>query len=264
MGARAELDRLLAEAEARQLGGWDFSWLGERMRTTSPTWDFDALVADRARVSPNLLDLGTGGGEWLAGLPYRPPETVATEAWEPNVAVARARLEPLGVSVVAVEAAPDNVEQAGGEPRGRLPFPAAAFELVVSRHESYVPGEIARVLAPTGRFLTQQVGTGRYDELHEALGLPTRPASRRPWTLPLAVSQLHDAGLRVVESAETELETAFADVGALAWFLKAAPWVVPGFSIPEQRGALAELDRRIESEGPYVIREPSFWLEALR
>ena len=262
MGEDPELARLLVEAEDRPLGGWDFGWLGERIGTTSPPWDFQAIVERRARESPDLLDLGTGGGEWLSGLRRRPPRTVATEPWKPNVAVARSRLEPLGVSVVEVEAAPDNVDQASDEPR--LPFRPASFSLVLSRHESYVPSEVARVLAPGGRFLTQQLGTGRYDDLHEALGVPARPASRGPWTLALAVEQLHSAGLRVIDSAEAELETSFADVGALAWFLKAAPWVVPHFSLREHRAALAELHRRIAAEGPYVIREPSFWLEAVR
>jgi cyclopropane fatty-acyl-phospholipid synthase-like methyltransferase len=63
-------------------------------------WDYTATVLEHARRSPDLLDLGTGGGEWLAALPYRPARTVATEAWPPNVSVARGRLKPLGTEVV--------------------------------------------------------------------------------------------------------------------------------------------------------------------
>ncbi|MDQ3823081.1 MAG: class I SAM-dependent methyltransferase, partial [Actinomycetota bacterium] len=81
MSEEAELRRLLAEAEARPLGGWDFGWLGDRMRSGELPWDFTAIVVERARRSPDLLDLGTGGGEWLASLPHRPPRTVATEGW---------------------------------------------------------------------------------------------------------------------------------------------------------------------------------------
>ncbi len=77
---------------------------------------------------------------------------MATEAWEPNVDVAGARLRPLGVTVVSVEAAPDNVDQTPDERRGRLPFPSESFDLVVNRHESFVAGEVARVLRPGGRF----------------------------------------------------------------------------------------------------------------
>ena len=262
MAAGSELERLLDEAEARPLGGWDFGWLDRRMTSTAPPWDFEAVVVERARSSPDLLDLGTGGGEWLAALPYRPPGTVATESWEPNVGVAGNRLRPLGVTVVRAEAAPDNVDQGPGESRGRLPFTSGSFQLVVSRHESFVAGEIARVLAPGGRFVTQQVGDGRYDDLRRDLGLP--PANRPPWTRALAVAQVEAAALRVLDSAEAELVTSFADVGALAWYLKAAPWLVPEFSLRRHRAELAAIHRRIEAEGPYVIREPGFWLEAVR
>jgi hypothetical protein len=76
----AEFERLIAEAEAHPFSGWDFSWLGGRTITSSLPWNYDALVLSRARTSPDLLDLGTGGGEWLAGLPHRPDRTVATES----------------------------------------------------------------------------------------------------------------------------------------------------------------------------------------
>lgn len=262
MSEDAELTRLLAEAEARPLGGWDFGWLGPRMRSTELPWNFAEIVVERARRSSDLLDLGTGGGEWLASLTFRPRRTVATEAWEPNVELASGRLRPLGVTVVRIDPAPDNVDQRDGEPQGRLPFARASFELVTSRHESFVASELARILVPGGRFLTQQAGTGRYDELRRDFGLP--PSNRAAWTLSLAVAQLERAGLRVVQSGEAELVTSFADIGALAWFLKAAPWTVPEFSLAEHRGALAELHRRMAVDGPYQVRDVSFWLEAVR
>jgi hypothetical protein len=95
------VDALLAEAEAHPVEGWDFSWLGPRAVSQMPPWDFAAIVERRARGAADLLDLGTGEGGWLAALPGRPARTVATEAWPPNVEVARRRLEPLGIAVVA-------------------------------------------------------------------------------------------------------------------------------------------------------------------
>ena len=264
MPGDAELDRLLAEVDAHPLGGWDFGWLGPRMRSAPLPWDFDAIVARHARASIDLLDLGTGGGEWLAALEHRPPRTVATEPWKPNVEIAGARLRPLGVIVVAVEAAPDNADQRPGDARGRLPFPAASFELVVSRHESFAPAEVARVLAPGGRFVTQQVGDGRYDRLRRDLGLQPQPPARVAWTLELARAQLEAAGLQIGAYGEGDLMTSFADVGALAWFLKAAPWVVPEFSLRLHREALGLLHGRIAREGPYTVVEPSFYVEAIR
>src|SRR5438477_9654810 len=118
-----------------------------------PPWDYQAMARELARAAGSVLDLGTGGGERLsaivAGLPAR---VVATEEWEPNVPVAGRRLTPLGVRVVQASSL-------------RLPFADAAFDLVLDRHEELEPKEIARVLRPGGRLLTQQVDRNDWREL---------------------------------------------------------------------------------------------------
>jgi SAM-dependent methyltransferase len=257
----ADLDRLLEEAETTPTHGWDLARLGDRISIHPPAWDFTQIAEEHAQRAADLLDLGTGGGEWLASLRHRPPRTVATEAWPPNVDVAGRRLRPLGITVVAVEGAADNADEAPGETRGRLPFPSASFELVSSRHESFVATEVARVLVPGGFFLTQQTG-GDYGGFYDALGLPRPTRPDRSWDLELARDQLEAAGLRVVESASGREETLFADAGALAWYLRAIPWVVDGFSLDRHRASLERLQRRIDAEGPLAIGQPSFWLKA--
>ena len=254
-----DVARLLEEAEARPVEGWDFGWLGDRMRVAPLPWSFEDIVAAHAMHSADLLDMETGGGEWLARLSHRPPRTVATESWPPNVEVAGRRLRPLGITVVHDEGAPDNVEQSENEARGRLPFPSESFALISNRHGTFVASELARVLAPNGVFLTQQVG-GDYDEFRDALSIPRQSGRGREWTLQLATAQLERAGLHVVESGEAFEATAFADVGAFAWYLKAIPWVVPGFSIAEQRARLEQL----QAEMPLTIRQPAFWLRATK
>lgn len=84
----AEFSRLLGEADARPVTGWDFSWLGNRLVTEPLPWDYGAMLAEHAARSADMLDLGTGGGERLAALESRPPRTVATEGWPPNVDLA--------------------------------------------------------------------------------------------------------------------------------------------------------------------------------
>jgi hypothetical protein len=112
--ADVSVDRLLKEAEAKPVEGWDFTWLGDRISTAPLPWSFEAVVSSRARRSPDLLDMETGGGEWLAALPDRPRRTVATEAWPPNVEVAGARLRAFGITVVWAKGAPDNADQGPG------------------------------------------------------------------------------------------------------------------------------------------------------
>jgi SAM-dependent methyltransferase len=255
------VDALLAEAEAHPVEGWDFSWLGERAVAEPPPWDFAALVESHAARADDLLDLGTGGGEWLSSLSERPVRTVATEAWPPNVGVARRRLGPLGIEVVQVDSAPDNIDQPPALDSPALPFEDGSFSLVVSRHESYVAAEVARVLRPGGVFLTQQMG-GDSNGYRAALGLP--PVDDLRFDLQLAREQLEAAGLRVLRTEEGSGATTFADAGAFAYWLRAIPWLIDGFSVTAYRGELAELERRLQQEGPLTIEEPAFLVEAAK
>jgi hypothetical protein len=131
----ASADQLLRETLEIPFRGWDFSVLGERIVLKPPPWPFEQLVADESVHARSMLDMGTGGGEWL-GRRQHARRTVATEAWPPNVPLASARLAPLGVSVVQDEGAADNIEQEIRPARGQLPFRSATFDLVVSRHEA--------------------------------------------------------------------------------------------------------------------------------
>jgi SAM-dependent methyltransferase len=253
-------DALMAEADRRPFVGWDVT-LDGRISSVRP-WDFSAQVDRRARRSPDLLDIGTGGGEWLAALPHRPARTAAVEGWPPNVPVARRQLEPLGVAVFAVEPAAPNVEQTQEAAGGALPFEDASFQLVVSRHEAYLPREVRRVLAPGGRFVTQQVASGAADDFYRLFGAAA-PQDPVAWTLAFAVRQLEDAGFVIEEAEEGAEIMTFADVGALAWYLKNVPFVYPEFSIPEARDQLLRLHREAHDKG-IEVRQPSFRIEAVR
>lgn len=256
-----DFDSLMEEAMRRPFVGWDVSYDG-RIKTVPP-WDFDAIVDRAARVSPDLLDLGTGGGEWLAARPNLPPRTVATEGWPPNVPVARARLAPLGIEVVAVDGAPDNINQDTHSKDGALPFADGAFHLVVSRHESYLSREVRRVLTPTGHFVTQQVASGAADDFYPLLGEAV-PSSRAVWDLAFAVRQVRDAGLIVEEQGEGFETMVFADVGALAWYLVNLPFVYPDFSIAGARDVLRRLHEENRRGRPLEVRQSLFWFRARR
>ncbi len=102
-------DRLVAEAFEASFSGWDFSWLEGRWRGSPPPWDYRQRVLAALPGVQSHLDMGTGGGELLASLASLaplPPDTWATENHAPNMPIARARLEPLGVRVFT--GVPDN------------------------------------------------------------------------------------------------------------------------------------------------------------
>ena len=131
-------EELIAEADAVDVSGWDFSWLDGRATEERPPWGYQRLLGERIGRAHMHLDIQTGGGEVLAGVGQRPSgATVATEGWPPNIAVAQANLRDKGVVVVADEDEPP------------LPFADGAFDLVTSRHPVLAHWrEIARVLAP--------------------------------------------------------------------------------------------------------------------
>jgi SAM-dependent methyltransferase len=249
VGDDPEFARLVAEGAAVPVAGWDFSWFDGRATEERPSWGYARMMARRMARARAALDIQTGGGEVLAGLPYPPPVLAATESWPPNLRIARENLAPLGATVI--EAADD----------ADLPFAAESFDLVVSRHPTEVRwGEIARVLRPGGTYLSQQVGAGSNHELTEFMmgPQPVRPGSSARW----AAGQAERAGLAVVDLREEALRTVFNDIAAVVYFLRKVLWTVPGFTVEGYRDRLRLLHGKIQAEGPFVAHAQRFLIEA--
>ncbi|HEY0002922.1 MAG TPA: methyltransferase domain-containing protein, partial [Actinoplanes sp.] len=219
-----DFDALLAEAAAVPLAGWDFSWFAGRATEQRPSWGYADRAADRMTRARAALDVQTGGGEVTAYAaskagPQRPSLLVATEAWRPNVPVAARTLGPFGGRVVAAE---------------EFPFAVGIFDLVTSRHPVQTRWhEIARVLRPGGRFLSQQIGAGTNRELSEAMLGPLPPPDRgHPEQI---TASAEAAGLEVLEVRAETLRAEFYDVAAVAHFLRKVIWTVPDFTIEKYR-----------------------------
>jgi len=249
MTGEPTFERLLAEGLSVPLAGWDFSWFEGRATEERPRWGYSRLLGERMARAAAALDVQTGGGEVLAGIPHPPPVLVATEAWPPNIGVARRNLHPLGAAVVA--AADDD----------GLPFRGESFDLVVSRHPIVaVWAEIARVLRPDGTYLSQQVGAGSNRELTDFMmgAQPVDPAR----SARMAVAGAQEAGLAVADLREQALRVEFHDVGAVVHFLRKVPWTVPGFTVDGYADQLARMHRRIRSSGPFVSHAQRLLIEA--
>jgi SAM-dependent methyltransferase len=218
--------------EAAPFEGWDFSRLRGRMREDELPWDYPSSARALVDLAGSVLDLATGGGEVLSSLAPFPPLAVAIEGHPPNVTIARGRLQPLGVSVVR-----------GGEVEP-LPFPPGTFDLVLNRDGGLRLDEIERVLAPAGQFFTQQVdGSGHLRGLQALFGAePQWPEN----VLPSVVERLRGLGLQIVDAQQFHGDVTFGDVGAIVYFLKAVPWVVPGFTVQRYSGELMGLQEAFE------------------
>lgn len=243
-------ERLIRQASQIPFEGWDFGVLRGRFVEAEPSWEFSNLLRAHMRRSSSMLDLGTGGGEFLSSLAPLPPETVATEAYEPNVPIARRRLAPLGVRVF-------DTTESGDEP---LPFADGSFDLVASRHESYAPSEVRRVLVSGGMFVTQQVGGRDLEELNRALGAP--PHTYREWNLDAATDELEQMGFEVLDGREELLPGTFYDIGAVALYLRITPWQVPGFDLAGYDEALYALHGEMESGTPLKVNSHRFLVTA--
>jgi SAM-dependent methyltransferase len=139
-----------------------------------------------------------------------------------------------------------------------LPFASGAFDLVLSRHEEIAPAEIARILAPGGCLLTQQVIPDVWHELRAVFPEMTRfPDHYSEYQ-----SELIEHGLRVDDAREFRRPVRFRKLGHLVYHLVAAPWTIPGFSVRSHLGELAQLDDEARGDRGLVLTEGFYLLQA--
>jgi SAM-dependent methyltransferase len=230
--------------------GWDFSYLDGRMLEGQPGWSYSARAAELLKQSLSVIDLDTGGGERLLKLrEYWPNKVFATENYPPNFKLASERLSPLGVKVLNIEITDS----------GSMPFADYEFDLVLNRHAGFNPGEVARILTWGGTFLTQQVhGLWAYDLLAAFDAKPQWPDATPGKYIP----RLKAAGLEIIQLQEWKGKLAFTDVGAIVYYLKAVPWLVPGFSVKTHLNYLMALQKRLENDGSLVFSAQKYLIEA--
>lgn len=123
----------------------------------------------------------------------------------------------------------------------------------MSRHEEFDPREVRRALAPGGTFITQQVGARNYEEINQRLDAAPAPATNALGSVRDLAKEVSSAGLRVRDQQEVRFEDAFLDVGALVWYLRLAPWQVPGFSVSRSWGDLTGIHHEIRRAGRFVV-----------
>jgi len=238
------------QEEEQPFLGWDFSHLDGRMIEDQAPWSYSARAAELLRQSSSVLDLGTGGGERLLRLrEHWPSKVVVTENYPPNFRLATNRLTPFGVHVLDVPLSDDDP----------MPFDDNEFDLVLNRHSGFNSDEVARVLAPRGIFLTQQIhGLWAADLLTAFDAKPQWPDS----TLDKYGPRLKSAGLTIIDKQEWTGHLAFTDVGAIVYYLKAVPWLVPGFSVKSHLNYLITLQERLEAGKALAFTARKYLIEA--
>src|SRR5215469_7428737 len=257
MDADPEFDQLLACAMAAPFSGWDFSWLaGRRVEEEDSRWDYDERARKLIQRAASLVDLGTGGGERLSQLGPFPPLAVATEAYGPNVPIARLRLQSLGVTVVQTHPGVHDTRgpQADGSfSQRRLPFPDAQFELVLAHSSAFCPAEVFRVLRPGGILLTAQGAPPLSPTLADVLEgpVPEWAQAGHAWDID---ATLAEAGFETIRKLDVFPSTTYRDIAAVVFVLRAVPWTITDFTVGGYRERLYQLHRQIKREGGFTVR----------
>ena len=207
------------EEEIAHIHGWNFSHIaGRYMEDTNFPWDYRKMIGEYLTSEKKLLDIDTGGGEFLLSLNHPHANTAATENYPPNVELCRETLLPLGIDFRAADG------------KGVLPFGDASFDMVINRHGDFNPREIYRVLKPGGLFITQQVGAENDRKLVELLcGQTDLPFPDQ--YLKITMDRFAQTGFEILDGWECFRPIRFYDVGALVWFARVLPWEFRDFSV---------------------------------
>ncbi|MCM1182043.1 MAG: class I SAM-dependent methyltransferase [Roseburia sp.] len=245
------LKQWLHEEELAHIRGWDFSHIkGKYQQQHDLPWNYEKLVRQYLRPELHLLDMDTGGGEFLLSLGHPYQRLAATENYPPNVRLCEQTLLPLGIDFRKADTA------------ARLPFDDQSFDIVLNRHGNYNPAEIRRVLKDGGVFLTQQVGAENDRELVALLlnDIPELPFPNQ--YLKTAQAAFESVGFHIIRADEAFGSIKFWDVGALVWFAHIIEWEFPDFNVRDCLKNLYHAQEILEETGALEGRTHRFLLVA--
>ncbi len=190
--------------------------------------------------------MGTGGGELISEIRHTlPSQVVATEEWRINAPIAKKHLAVLGVHVIRCRSL-------------MLPFNESNFDLVLNRHEELEPSEVARILSPHGRVITQQVGGNNWKELRSHFPRMTNFGDLRSEY----AMGFEAAGLRIISDVQHDYKVAYATLGEFVYMLGVSPWTIPRFDIENDIDSLLSFEAECHTEDGLVLTESRFLIVA--
>ena len=226
-----------AEENIAHIHGWDFSHTAGRYTEEEDLpWDYRETISRYLKRSMRILDIDTGGGEFLLSLNHPYENTAATEGYPPNVELCKHVLLPLGIDFRP------------GDGTRELPFENGSFDMVINRHGDFNSAEIHRILKSGGLFITQQVGGNNDRELVEMV----LPGMQTPFPNHHMQAQrklFEDAGFEILDAQESFRPINFYDVGAFVWFARIIEWEFPDFSVDKCFEQLLKMQQEIEKKG---------------
>jgi SAM-dependent methyltransferase len=242
-------DKALYEDLQKELAikfeGWDFSYFekNQSLKEYPIEWNYRYIVESNISENQYLLDLGTGGGEFLSSLKGLPKHTFATEGYIPNVELAKNRLNKIGIDVREIL---DNI----------IPYDDNEFDIVINRHESYLESEICRVLKKDGIYITQQVGG--LNDIELCMWFDVEHNDFDHWCMNKAAKQLEKSGIKITDQKECITKQRFFNIKAVIYYLKCIPWLIDDFSLEKYWIDIKRLNKFINTNGHYDVTNHRF------
>ena len=243
---KQQLLEYLQKEEEQAFKGWDFSYLDGRWDDEQLPWDYKKLVLQYLNPNLKLLDIGTGGGEFLLTLNHPYINTTITEGYKPNYLLCKEKLEPLGIKVY---------NYVGDEEFKEIED--NTFDIVINRHESYNEKELYRILKPNGIFITQQVGAFNNKELSKFFN-ENQKDQFPELTLEKSIKRLQNNNFNIIYSNEYYPILKFYDLGAIAYFAKIIEWEFIDFSVEKYIDKFMILQEELKEKGYIASKEHRF------
>ncbi len=249
---KVELLNYLQTEESKTISGWDFSYLDGRWESEELPWNYKEIIFKYLKNNHKLLDIGTGGGEFLLTLNHPFSNTTVTEGYKPNYKLCMEKLAPKGIKVYNYVG--DELFKLIGDEQ---------FDIVINRHESYNESEIYRILKPNGVFITQQVGAFNNQDL--ATFFDKSHKNQFPEiTLDKSIKRLTDNNFEIIYSKEHYPMLKFYDLGAIAYFAKIIEWEFINFSVKDNIDKFIVLQDELKKTGYISSTEHRFIIVATK
>ncbi len=239
----------LKEMEKDLVKGWDFSKFDQEIISEKKSWNYEVELRKYLKADSKILDMGTGGGEFVLSLNHPHHLTSVTEAYVPNFKLCQERLSPLGITVK--QTYKDNL----------LPFDDNSFDVIINRHTSFELKEVKRTLKNGGYFITQQVGNENNKEIVYKITKEEKIANQNN-SLGNRLSELKKIGFETLKSQEEYRPVQFKTMRAIVFYGKNIVWDFPDFSVEKYLDNLIECQKEISENGHVKSKEHRYLLVA--